>query len=364
MSTYFFTGFPGFIASALLRQLLLSNRPVERVYLLVLPSFVSKAEEVATQIAAETGISKDVLQVIAGDITKERLGLNEEILRQLQAEVHYVYHLAAIYDLAVAKELAYQVNVVGTNHVNDWVRMLSHLKRYVYFSTAYVSGDRQGRILETELEMGQGFKNHYESTKYEAEVLVRSLLPSVPITIIRPGIVKGDSKTGATIKFDGPYMMLNLFDRLKFLPLIPYLGGGHAMANFVSVDYILAATLYLGHAEVGIGKTYHLCDKQTYTMHEVYAMLMEELLHRKPTGRVPLAPMRWLMSISLLRKWLRVEKEALDYFSYELIYDSTHAQQDLQGSDIHIPDFKESAPAMVRFYREHKNDPSKHISIR
>ncbi|WP_330219520.1 SDR family oxidoreductase [Peribacillus muralis] len=53
---------------------------------------------------------------------------------------------------------------------------------------------------------------------YEAEVLVEELKKEIPITIIRPGIVKGHSQTGQTIKFDGPYFILNFLDRLSFLP--------------------------------------------------------------------------------------------------------------------------------------------------
>jgi nucleoside-diphosphate-sugar epimerase len=212
--------------------------------------------------------------------------------------------------------------------------------------------------------MNQTFKNYYESTKYEAEVLVRSLIPEVPTTIIRPGIVKGHSQTGETTKFDGPYMMLNFFDKLKFSPLIPFLGGKQAVGNFVPVDYILDATLYLGHSDKGIGKTYHLTDPHAYSMKEVYAMLMQEFLNRKPIGTIPLPLVKAAMSLSFIRKWLQVEKEALDYFIYEVIYDCTQAQTDLQDSEIKLPDFKDTLKPMVQFYREHKHDLTKHIKIR
>lgn len=119
--------------------------------------------------------------------------------------------------------LAERVNVHGTNQVNEWVQTLPNLQRYIYFSTAYVSGTREGRIYEEELEMHQTFRNHYERTKYDAEVLVDRLKEMVPTTIIRPGIVKGHSETGETIKFDGLYFMLNMYDKLSFLPAIPYL---------------------------------------------------------------------------------------------------------------------------------------------
>ncbi|MBA4493067.1 SDR family oxidoreductase [Paenactinomyces guangxiensis] len=364
MGTYFFTGFPGFIASALLRQLLESEHQVDQVYLLVLPEFVPKAEEAVTNLMVETGIFADQITVIAGDITYPNMRLSNENLRRLQEQVEYVYHLAAIYDLAVPEKLAYRVNVTGTAHVNDWVRTLKHVKRYVYFSTAYVSGTREGKIYEHELAMNQTFKNHYEKTKFEAEVLVRGMNGQVPATIIRPGIVKGDSRTGTTLKFDGLYFMLNFFDRLRLWPWIPFLGDSKAVGNFVPVDYVLNATLYLGHLPEGTGKTYHLTDPHPYSMNQIYEMLMQEYLNRKPTGTIPLSLTKSILSLPQLRKWLKVEKEALDYFSCAAFYDSSQALQDLQGSGITFPDFKKTVEATVEFYRRNKHDPKKHIVIR
>ncbi|WP_231563823.1 SDR family oxidoreductase, partial [Anoxybacillus sp. KU2-6(11)] len=83
-------------------------------------------------------------------------------LHMLAQSVTHVFHLAAIYDLAVPEDIARMVNVEGTKQVNEWVSFLPHLQRYVYFSTAYVSGTRQGVIFEHELDKGQSFKNHYE----------------------------------------------------------------------------------------------------------------------------------------------------------------------------------------------------------
>ena len=63
-------------------------------------------------------------------------------------------------------------------------------------------------VYEHELVMGQEFKNHYESTKFQAEVWARDMMDRVPTTIVRPAIVVGDSQTGETQKFDGPYFIL------------------------------------------------------------------------------------------------------------------------------------------------------------
>jgi len=301
--------------------------------------------------------------VVPGDITKPDLAIQEDTNLQLRKVVTHVFHLAAIYDLAVEKEAAFQVNVNGTKQVNDWVETLDQLDRYIYFSTAYVAGKRKGRIYENELIKGQSFKNHYEETKYRAEVLVENLKEKIPITIIRPGVVKGDSKTGETIKFDGMYFMLNFLDRLASSPVIPYFGAGDVDGNFVPADYVLEATSYLAIAPVGKGKTYHLADPNPYTMKELSTMLSEAYLNKTPNITLPLSLAKLSLSSSIARKWFHVEKEVLDYYIIDNSYDCSVTVADLEGSGIVCPDLKDTLEPMIDFYRKYKDDKTKHINI-
>ena len=111
----------------------------------------------------------------------------------------------------------------------------------MYVSTAYVAGDRKGTVYEHELVLGQDFKNHYESTKFQAEVWVRESMAHVPTTILRPAIVVGDSKTGETEKFDGPYFLLRAISQAERFGRPP-VQFGHAEApfNVVPVDFVVA----------------------------------------------------------------------------------------------------------------------------
>ena len=77
------------------------------------------------------------------------------------------------------------------------------LDRLNYVSTAYVAGKRTGTVYEHELILGQQHKNHYESTKFQAEVWVRETMDKVPTTVYRPAIVVGDSQTGETASSTG-----------------------------------------------------------------------------------------------------------------------------------------------------------------
>src|SRR5207249_2558991 len=129
------------------------------------------------------------IDVLAGDIADRRLGLSSDDYERLAAQTTAVFHLAAIYNLAVPLEVAQRVNVDGTGNVIEFCTRCERLERHNYVSTAYVAGARRGVVYEHELIQGQWFKNHYESTKFQAEVWVRESMDKVPTAIYRRAIV-------------------------------------------------------------------------------------------------------------------------------------------------------------------------------
>nr|MBA2736884.1 SDR family oxidoreductase [Pyrinomonadaceae bacterium] len=141
--TIFLTGFPGFIAEKLVERL--AGRDT-RFFLLVQPQFVEKAKHDIGKIIRKTNLPLENFEIVEGDITLENLGISEKDLEIVRAETTDVHHLAAVYDLAVEKDLAYRVNVEGTCNLNEFVRRLPNLRRYNYVSTCYVAGRRKGEI--------------------------------------------------------------------------------------------------------------------------------------------------------------------------------------------------------------------------
>ena len=83
---------------------------------------------------------------MAGDIAQPLLGIPRDVYDGLVMEITHVWHLAAIYDLAVPLQAAYRVNVLGTASVLDFCEDCELLERLDYISTCYVSGDRTGRF--------------------------------------------------------------------------------------------------------------------------------------------------------------------------------------------------------------------------
>ena len=208
--TVFITGFPGFLATRLVRRLAAEGA---RFILLTQAAFLDTAREASAEIAAATDVDAGIFRIVEGDITKPDLGLAALELERARRDTTIVFHLAAIYDLAVACDVASHVNVEGTLNVSNFVKSIENLRRYHYVSTCYVAGKREGLIMETELHHDEGFRNHYEETKYLAELEVEALKSELPITIHRPAVVCGDSRTGETAKYDGIYYLIHYLRR-------------------------------------------------------------------------------------------------------------------------------------------------------
>ena len=204
MSTHLVTGFPGFLGERLLPRLL-ELHPRTEFKCLVQSRFRDKAESELARL----GIPANRATLAEGDITSEGLGIEAARREAILARLDSVHHLAAVYDLAVGAELAERVNVERHPARGRLQRRLRETSSGITTSRPPTSsGTCARRLPETDLAAGQGFKNLYESTKFAAEVVVRAAMDAVPTTIYRPAIVVGDSRTGETQKFDGPYYML------------------------------------------------------------------------------------------------------------------------------------------------------------
>src|SRR5207245_11462063 len=150
----FFTGYPGFLGSALLPRIL-SRAPDTTALCLVQPKFAALARQRATQLG-------DRVRIAEGDITRP--------IDLPAHDVEEIYHLAAIYDLSVPRDVGMRVNVDGTRHVLDFAERCSALRRFHYVSTCYVSGRFDGVFREEDLDVRRRLNNFYEETKFSAEV--------------------------------------------------------------------------------------------------------------------------------------------------------------------------------------------------
>ncbi|HEV2819025.1 MAG TPA: SDR family oxidoreductase, partial [Solirubrobacteraceae bacterium] len=279
---------------------------------------------------------------------------------RISAQATQVHHLAAIYDLTVPSALAQRVNVEGTRNVVAFAAAAPNLERHHYVSTAYVAGCRHGVVREAELEPGAGFKNHYEATKHDAERVVRASMDDVPTTIYRPAIVVGDSSTGVTQKFDGPYYVLRMLDVLRRLRLpVPQIGRGDALFNVVPVDYVIDAIAAGVRTPAARGETLHLTDPDPLTSQALIELLASRFGAPLPSYRVPPALLEASLRLRPVRAtFVGVPPESIGYLNHSVRFDIERAQAVLEPAGVRCPRFHEYVDVMVGFFTEHRNDPA------
>jgi thioester reductase-like protein len=348
----FITGFPGFIGRRVVAQLL-DQDPELRVAALVEERMLEDARMVAERLGA------DRIELVTGDVGERHLGLPDDDYERLRAEVGRVFHLAAVYNLAVPIDIARRVNVDGTGNVLEFCRGAEALQRLAYVSTAYVAGTRHGVVYEHELVMGQDFKNHYESTKFQAEVWVRELMDQIPTTILRPAIVVGDSQTGETEKFDGPYYILRVISRAGRAkqPTMQF-GASNAPFNVVPVDYAVAAMTTASSLTETVGETLHLVDPEPLTSRELVELLSHEYAGRPPRGRMPPKLAEASLRVGGVRKAFGGSPpESIAYLNHSVAFDTRRAGELLGPHGLRPPHFTDYVGPMVSFFREHEDDP-------
>lgn len=348
------TGFPGFLGSALLPRLL-ARRTHVRALLLVQPRHLETARRRIREIEAEHPHVRGRVDVVEGDITRPGLGMSDVPHDELGA-VTEVWHLAAVYDLATPAEFARKVNVDGTAHVLDFCRSRERLDRLQYVSTCYVSGRYDGVFAETDLDEGQTFRNHYEETKFEAEVLVRkAMADGLPATIYRPGIVVGDSATGATQKYDGPYFVATFLRRQPPIAVVPRVASPDEVRFcLVPRDFVVDAMDTLSASELSVGKTYALTDPEPPTIRELVDTFAHVLHRRIVWVPLPLGATHAAVDkVPGMERLLGLPAEAIDYLASPTLYDTRQTTTDLAGTGVSCPPFRTYAARLLRFMADH-----------
>ncbi len=349
MPSIFFTGFPGFLGSELVPRVLMRS-PSDEAVCIVQSKFMPLARERAAAIAAARPMLANRIRLVEGDITQARLGLRDSV-----GDVTAIYHLAAVYDLMVKREVGLRVNVEGTRNVLEFAAAQPRLQRLHYVSTCYVSGRYPGRFTERDLDKAQVFNNYYEETKFLAEADVQNAMKGgLAATVYRPAVVVGDSSTGATQKFDGPYFVMQWLLRQPRLAVLPMVGRpSRYHFNVVPRDFVIDAIDELSARSTSAGKVYQLADPDPMTIDEIVTAIGNAT--NRHVIRIPLT--RGMAKAALdyvpgVYRLMRIPSAAVDYFVHPTEYDTSNTSSDLAGR-MTVPRFRDYLPRLVEFARAH-----------
>lgn len=278
------TGATGFLGAFLMAGLL------ERGYQVIVLGRASKDLSLSDRLSGIIrwfGIADPGERLISleTDFSKKHMGLDEKTYGHLCAADCKIIHCAS--DTSFAQRD--RVKVMATN-VDNLPALLefavdSKARRLYYVSTAYACGICEGLCMEAPVTADR-FTNVYEESKAQAEEIIMCYCESngVPLSILRPSIVYGHSKTGRALKFNALYYAVKSLltvrdiylkditgqggrrskqwgvslgdDGILTLPLSIHLKSRGAV-NLIPVDYFVESALgIIEHS--GSGGIYHI----------------------------------------------------------------------------------------------------------
>lgn len=273
----FLTGATGFLGGKLIHHLIEDQEN----HLFVLARNNTKAEALRSTLSPE---NQERITFIKGDITTEQCDLAEEDLLKLKNNVDIVYHLAALvkFDVELRDEL-FQINYEGTKHVLELANQCE-AKSFFHISTAYTVGKNEiGK--EALYPLNNEWNNPYEESKAKAEHLVFSYKDQMDVSIFRPAIIVGDSKTGEADSHFTLYGFMRALDLFKRRALRKAKGEAQryrlvasktGTSNFVPVDYV-ADILALASKKAQKNTIYNITNPNPPTNQEILSMLKDAL---------------------------------------------------------------------------------------
>jgi thioester reductase-like protein len=346
--TLLVTGASGFLGAYLLHDLLQAGNSV--IYCLVRPSKDQSGEQRIISNLRRYGLwhqsmAERVIPV-AGDLAKPRLGLADEDYQALSEVVEAIYHSAAVLNFVYPYSRLKSINVVGTQEILRFA-CVSRLKHVHYVSTDAVFDSseyydktvyEQDSILATE-----GIDLGYTQTKWVSERLVALARDrGVPVTIYRPPLITGDSRTGKWNTEDFTCLFLKGCVQMGLIPDI------HADVTFVPVDYVSRAIVALSREEKSVGGIYHLTNPHSTSWHQVagwidaigfplacvpYEQWEGQLLDDSSTGSNVLSPLLPFF----LKRWSAEELSFAQLAERRVRLDSQKTVDDLQRHQISCP---------------------------
>jgi nucleoside-diphosphate-sugar epimerase len=209
-------------------------------------------------------------------------------LTELQSRpIDWFFHIAGHIDLRASPAAVTKlrcINVGGTRKVLDLVSRL-RIGQFCYVGTAYACGSAAGTIQPDSVYPSERFRNPYERSKLDAEILVRQFArrTGVCCRYFRPSTICGrllEPPWGAISKFDVFYAWAAFFLRCKLAKAATHAGrdgcdlearvayrqdGG---LNIVPVDYA-AKMMYQICEQNHPGESYHLVNDKI-TPHNFY----------------------------------------------------------------------------------------------
>lgn len=330
------TGATGYLGGYLLRELL--QETSMKIYCLVRAGSLIEAKKKLRNSLMKLGISdykKDRIQIVLGDLSHIKLGIEENEYEKLAEEVDCIYHNGAkvhfLYEYGELKN----INVNGTKEIIRFAQC-KKIKAIFYISTISIFSkfrDDNRIILEDNNITNPGILPiGYTQSKWVAEGLIwKANELGIPVIVYRLGHIVGDSETGVCNTGD---FIFRIIETCILLQSYPNISGEIAP---IAVDDVAKIVVAISQKEKKYGTTYHIINPQSISFEE--AILIAKAF------KISLSPMefkQWIERLRIFKDTLPITpfKEFFDekYWNKnkELIFSTEKISVMLKKLDIHV----------------------------
>ncbi|MCD6498719.1 MAG: SDR family oxidoreductase [Deltaproteobacteria bacterium] len=348
MEVILVTGSERFLSRWVLKTLLAEHASAV-LYLLAHPDYVVSTQQFVDQLPDEQKVR---CRVLSGAVLFMNLGLTSDQYRKLSRELTHVFHLSDEWNKAKGGRALFRHNTEGTREVLELAGTCKNLERFCHLSTVLVSGTRTGVVMEDELDVGQGFGDAYQKSKFQAEKLVSRWMRRLPVTVVRSGLIVGHSKTG---DLDADEPAFQLIARLIHPPrgIVTLPNGGRAPFHLVPVDYLARALVQLAFDEQGTSRVFHLTDPAPVAAKRFLDVVASKMHRDGDVRLIPAAVARVLLRSGWLDRVVGVGPVfGMSYLERMVFYNCQNALSVLWLQGLRQEGFDAYAEVLVRAVRD------------
>lgn len=368
-TVYFITGATGLMAAEFLARVLEKDEHALCI-VLVRATTLEKADERVSKLLdflfpspGDHCTFRSRVHSVLGDISRPNLGMSDADRQAVVKHTQYILHAAALTDWSADLDTAMRVNVDGVKEMIALAKECgSKLERFLHISTAYLSGAVTGRLQPDDLHEDVPPCDNYQQSKRLGEHWVRQNMSDLPITIVRPTTVVGNSINGRTQTYKTFYYPLHIL--YNGLPLVlPVAKRGHLEA--VSSDWAAKIMYELIRDNSCISQCYHLSNGEKVNTNGQIRAIVYRVFHSikeqpKRTVYIPFFIYKLFIAPKLIRSL--PNGEDLDsklrlyrhYMTYRRIFDNTSTQAISEKYGIEQPKFESYLETLLNYAVKNK----------
>ncbi len=350
-------GFPRLLSRGLTTAALRENSQ-NRVLLLVHEKDHNDAKEFKSQLSRS---EQRRLRILIGDENAREFGLSGREAKDVFLRATLVF---VPLSMSGATRKQQERRLSGLSHLLQWAEDFERLNRILLFSTAFVSGDRTGVIMEEDLEFGQNLRTPYEQAMFVAEQLARAAMPRLPITVLRPSAMIGHSRTGdASGLTEGPSYLWSMM--LRWPTEMPFFvpGTGVVPFNIVPIDYVVQASWALATDPVARGRTFHLTDPNPVSTRQAFELFADIADRPKPRfGQWFATLVKRSLKATGTETLVPVITALMGELSQDVRYSCAGTLERLADTEIRCPAFDDYADTLVSWMAEVERTNRSHQS--